>query len=328
MQTLSQGHLNILATCPRKYQYLYLDHLLAPVTHEQQQRMTWGTQFHRIMQQWQLGLPMEPLLAHHPNLQACFQALQQAVPPLFERPMFERPNLQQPNLQWPDGDTELEISEIKPSYCASEQARSLAIGDDVLLVVYDLLWVQGEQAQIIDWKTYPRPQNSRWLAQNWQTRLYPYVLVETSDYTPEQVSMSYWFVQAPKVQAQPDQNGQPNDGQPNDGQPNADEKPDSLGDVHPQMLKFSYDASQHHQTQEDLLQLLKQLDQWHQAYRDQGQAFPQVDLDQGLCPSCPFGERCQRGDSHLLSQTESITLRDLLDIAEIPELPIPNPTQI
>jgi hypothetical protein len=56
--------------------------------------------------------------------------------------------------------------------------------------------IADDLAQILDWKTYPKPQNRRWVEQNWQTLLYPYVLAETSDYLPEQISMTYWFVQS------------------------------------------------------------------------------------------------------------------------------------
>jgi hypothetical protein len=36
------------------------------------------------------------------------------------------------------------------------------------------------------------------LAKNWQTRLYLYVLAETSAYPPDSLSMTYWFVQLPR----------------------------------------------------------------------------------------------------------------------------------
>jgi ATP-dependent exoDNAse (exonuclease V) beta subunit len=59
----------------------------------------------------------------------------------------------------------------------------------LLTVIYDLLIEAEDNAQILDWKTYPQPKEQNRLAKDWQTRLYLYVLAETSDYLPEQISM-------------------------------------------------------------------------------------------------------------------------------------------
>ena len=76
----------------------------------------------------------------------------------------------------------------------AEHYRTLGFGDYVLVAIYDLLTATQNEAKIIDWKTNQRLVNREKLANNWQTRLYLYLLVETSDYPPEQVSMTYWFV--------------------------------------------------------------------------------------------------------------------------------------
>ncbi|MFB2980373.1 PD-(D/E)XK nuclease family protein [Microseira sp. BLCC-F43] len=42
----SQGHLNLLATCPRKYQHRFIDQLGSPTTPKQQERLACGSLFH------------------------------------------------------------------------------------------------------------------------------------------------------------------------------------------------------------------------------------------------------------------------------------------
>jgi hypothetical protein len=269
---LAQGQLNLLSTCPRKFQYLYLDRFTALPTLEQQQRMTWGTQFHLLMQQQELGLPIEVLLEGNPALKQSFEALQKTAPDLFN---FTVAQPHQKHNQKQGYDQE------------SEHPRSLNLQGYTFMVVYDRLITTPDRAEILDWKTYPRPQNSQQLAQNWQTRLYPYVLVETSDYEPEQIVMTYWFVQ-------------------------------SSGERQPQSLRFPYDRISHQQTHQDLLSLLHQLQQWHDRY-EQGEAFPQVNASTGICDTCSFAGRCGRDQAN---PNRSFSVPVLPDIATIPEIPL------
>jgi CRISPR/Cas system-associated exonuclease Cas4 (RecB family) len=74
---------------------------------------------------------------------------------------------------------------------------------------YDLVAVGGEErapdrAIIVDWKTNSKRPSRQWLAERWQTRVYPYLLVragaELNDgepFRPDQVEMIYWFANAP-----------------------------------------------------------------------------------------------------------------------------------
>lgn len=167
---LSQGHLSLLTTCPRKFQHLYLDQLGLPQVVEQQTRQQLGTQFHQVMQQWSLGLPVEALVQANPQLQQWFQTFEQFPPMMIA------------------GDRQ------------SEHRRTLMFHDYLLVVVYDLLIQSESSAQILDWKTYAQPQNPRWLQQSWQTCLYLFVLAETTQYPPEQLQMTYWFAEAGRGQ--------------------------------------------------------------------------------------------------------------------------------
>ncbi|HAN46292.1 MAG TPA: DNA/RNA helicase, partial [Cyanobacteria bacterium UBA8156] len=63
----------------------------------------------------------------------------------------------------------------------------------VLMAVYDLLIVGDRTAHIYDWKTHREPPPPAHLAQSWQTRLYLFVLAETSPLPPAALDFTYWF---------------------------------------------------------------------------------------------------------------------------------------
>lgn len=253
---LSQGQLNALTLCPRKFQHLYLDQLGFPPTPEQQERLTWGSRFHLLMQQYQLGLPIDSVGSSR-EMQQCITALQQAAPDLFQVDSILR---------------------------QAEHRRTLEFEGYLLTVIYDLLVLDEQQAQILDWKTYPRPQDSRRLTKDWQTRLYPFVLAETGSYFPNQISMTYWFIQAGDSET-----------------------------PQPQSLRFAYSLQLHQQIEQDLKRLLNQLTLWLQQY-EAGESLPQVEPTKGICQFCPFIRRCQRD---YLNTPDTSTLISLEAIEEV-----------
>ena len=218
---LSQGQLNLLETCPPKFQQIYLNKLNSLPNPETEENQTWGSRFHLLMQQRELGLPIESLLAKDQELDQSLQALLQAAPHILD----------QSNNQWRE----------------AEHSRTINFGNYLLTVIYDLLVADDHQAQIIDWKTYLKPQKKDKLAKNWQTRLYLYTLVETSEYLPEQISMTYWFVKLPNT---------------------------------PESHVFNYDSQQHQQIKEDLHSLLNKLD----LYLEKSQDFSHHPNCETTCP--------------------------------------------
>lgn len=232
---LSQGQLNLLERCPRQFQHTYLEQLGSPINPEQQERQTWGSRFHLLMQQRELGLPIESLVQEDPQLQHWMSAFASAAPEILT-----------PN--------------TNNQFRESEHCRTVQVQDYLLTVIYDLLIADSRTAEILDWKTYPKPPNKRKLEQNWQTRLYLYVLAQTSDYLPEQVSMTYWFVQS---------------------------------EDKPQCIKFTYSQAQHEKTRQKLIRLLNQLTGWLQRY-EQGEPFPQVAEGSKHCEYCQYVTRCDR----------------------------------
>ena len=253
---ISQGQLNLLETCPRKFQHVYFDQLGTPVSPEQQERLTWGSRFHLVMQQRELGLPVESLVEEDAQLQHWVTALVDAASDVLT-----------PNPQ---------------TFRDSEHCRTLNFQGYLLTVIYDLLIEDENSAQILDWKTYPQPKDRRRLAKDWQTRLYLFVLAETSDYLATQMSMTYWF-----VKSQP----------------------------RPQSLKFTYSEAQHEKTKQDLSKLLTQLTEWLQRYQEDGIPFPQVVPSTAQCSDCTFRVRCQRTSESSMSSKE--LLPSLADIQEV-----------
>ncbi|MBW4615674.1 MAG: PD-(D/E)XK nuclease family protein [Desmonostoc vinosum HA7617-LM4] len=233
---LSQGQLNLLAACPRKFQHTYLEKLNSPSDPEHEEKQTLGSRFHLLMQQREMGLPIESFLQTDTQLQSWMIGFTNAAPEI------------------------LTPATNNQTFRESEHYRTLQVQDYLLIVVYDLLIADNHQAQILDWKTYPQPPNRRKLEQNWQTRLYLYVLAETSKYSPENISMAYWFVQS---------------------------------EGKPQNITFSYNTTHHQQTGKKLNQLLSQLTNWLKDYQ-KNVPFPQVSEGNKTCNFCQFANRCER----------------------------------
>jgi PD-(D/E)XK nuclease superfamily len=235
---LSQGHLRLLSLCPRQFQLIYLEQMAPPLMPDRQEPMRLGSQFHLLMQQRELGLDIGPMVAAHPQLNAWLQAFLAAAPQILTLP----------------GDVVLQRQ--------SEQERTVARQEHVLVGVYDLLLLGATSAQILDWKTYAKPRQVDHLATDWQTRLYLYLLAATTDYRPEDLAMTYWFLQA---------------------------------DQAAQSVRFTYSQDLEQQTHVELMALLTQLSGWLERYETVGEAFPQVPEVLGHCAICSFAGRCQRG---------------------------------
>lgn len=279
MLHLSQGLLNVLTACPRKFQHRHLEQLGVPFSPEQQARLTWGSRFHLLMQQRSLGLSVNPLLTERPaekpieKLTAASEL--QQLHQLADRFVEAVPELFEPN----------------PSVSRqSEHHQACQFQGYLLDVVYDLLVLEEHQAQILDWKTYSRPQETAWLAQNWQTRLYLFVLAETSRYAPEQISMTYWFIPAQGQNGSPDR-------------------------FQPEQLNLPYSTALHKQARADLTALLVQLTGHLERYRQENQPFPQV-LPATDCETCAFSLRCRRTPGADLHRSGVIvTLKDIEEVA-------------
>ncbi len=253
MMRLSQGQLTRLATCPRQFQWSMLGAPLSPPSLPVLAAQEWGDRFHLLMQQRELGLLPQPLPAGGADAEfyQVMADLQAVAPDLFQANPPE--TLRQ-----------------------SEHRRTFALGDYGFTVVYDLLRLWPGRGEIVDWKTYRRLRSPEQLRQDWQTRLYCYVLAETSDLPPDGISMTYWFVR------------------PRDGQ----------GERQlPQWVTLPYSEACHQATHTDLTRLLERLTHW----RAQAQDWPQVALEKReICDRCPFRVPCDRAVTSTLPSLDSL----------------------
>jgi hypothetical protein len=267
MIRLSQRHLKILETCPRQFEHTYFDRLTLPVSPAQQIKTKLGSDFHWLMHQRELGLPIESILAQLPQLNTWMQSMLQVAPALFET----------------TDDLQRESEQVRT--LAIPQSGGCANDNYLFTAIYDLVILKPDRADIIDWKTYPLPRYKKDLDLEWQTRLYLYILAETSDYVPKQIAFTYWFIQSTPQ---------------------------------PKSVRISYTLKQHQQTKTDLLALLAKLTNWLDAYTTSREPFPQVAASTGLCNHCNFAARCGRVDLDS-SATDTFTSKDF-DL--IPLLPI------
>ncbi|MBO9999151.1 MAG: PD-(D/E)XK nuclease family protein [Cyanobacteria bacterium SID2] len=217
---ISQRHLNLLEFCPRSFQEKILERREPPLAATQRESQMAGSHFHLLMQQRELGLPIDRFLADDEKLAAWLNGFLENAPTLLSPNPLTTP----------------------PEFRQAEHERTLSFQGVLLVVRYDLLVGVDRNAQILDWKTYPRPQNPKWLERNWQTRLYPFVLAETSEYEPSEISMTYWFVT-------------------------------SQGSDEPQCWRFEYSQAKHDRTRRDLTRQLDRFQTWWQAYQN-GVPFP------------------------------------------------------
>ena len=274
---LSQAHLTLLERCDRKYQYVFFEALSGPATYDQQLTTQWGSQFHLLMQQQALNLPVDALSAADEEMSASMAALAEAAPDVFA------------HLRSPQAD------ETAESFSQSEHRRTLAFEGYLLTVVYDLLVCTPEQGQIFDWKTHQRPPRKSWLQKDWQTRLYLYVLCETTHLKPEQISMTYWFVRLEEAATEATR---------------LQKKPTSY--------RFDYSAEQHQKTEKELMLLTSRLTRMIEQ-----QNFPKVPLGSELCDSCVFNVRCDRPSATTPALEAAQLLREASQITPESVEPIP-----
>ena len=181
----SQSSLQDYFDCPRRFQLRYLDKLIYPAAEtepamENERHQQEGQYFHRLAQQYLLGIPTEKLarLANTPDLRRWWENFIHAQ-----------------NL------TGLkELSGLYP-----EVTLSAPLGNLRLVAKYDLIALtQDEKIVIYDWKTYRKRPRNEWLSARWQTRVYRALLVAAGTQinggkpiVPERCEMVYWFSNFP-----------------------------------------------------------------------------------------------------------------------------------
>jgi hypothetical protein len=181
----SQGSLQDYTDCPRRFWLRYVLRLAWPAVQsepalENERRLQQGERFHRLAQQYWLGVPAERLEA----------MIQEAELHAWWEPFmrFAR-SLRGAGRLYP------------------ELGLSAPLGEQRLVAQYDLLAASEDgRFTIYDWKTSARKPQRDWLKERLQSRVYPYLLASAGaslnggqPIPPEAIEMVYWFP------AQPDQ---------------------------------------------------------------------------------------------------------------------------
>lgn len=183
---LSQSSLQDYVDCALRFRLRYVERLTYPAVDsepalENEKHQQEGEYFHRLVQQYLIGLPVEQVgkLANTENLRRWWVNFLQ---------------------QFPNRD---ELRSIYP-----EMTLSAPLGNYRLLAKYDLIAIRDGKATIYDWKTYRKRPRNEWLSARMQTRVYRAMLVKAGAHLnkgvrlqPEDIEMIYWFADFPNEPA-------------------------------------------------------------------------------------------------------------------------------
>lgn len=184
-QTLSQYKLANFLACQRRFQLRYLRRLpwpASPLPERTEQLLQQGQDFHQLLERHFLGLTTTPTAVPHGQVRQWWQTF------YSHYPVKNMPS--------------------KARYLP-ETGLTVPLGNHLLYGRFDLLVICENEdnlpfAMVFDWKT-GRPIAAAELKTRWQTRLYLALLAEGGSAfwpqevppTPEQISLTYWFVQEP-----------------------------------------------------------------------------------------------------------------------------------
>ncbi len=179
--TFSQSNLQDYRDCPYRFYLRYILQTRWPALVVEdalkfEQRGQSGARFHRLVQQWLLGVPEDRLDAlatsdPDPDLAQWWENFLEVIPPLLDGERFV------------------------------EATLATTLAGHRALAKYDLILVQPDGRLIIyDWKTSQKKPRQDWLEDRVQTRLYRFILTNSGGVltnremvTPEQIEMRYWF---------------------------------------------------------------------------------------------------------------------------------------
>ncbi len=183
----SQASLQDFVDCPRRFQLRYILRLAWPALEaeppmENELYMQKGALFHRMVQQYLLGIPAQHLtrMIHEDELNQWWHNFLECGPELMD-------------------------ANKKPIVYYPEFSLSAPLGSQRLTAKYDLILPQaGSRFIIFDWKTSRKRSRAAWLKERLQTRVYPYLLAcagaglnRNVPIRPDQIEMIYWFAAFP-----------------------------------------------------------------------------------------------------------------------------------
>lgn len=190
--SFSQSSLQDYEDCNRRFQLRHIEQLRWPAVEtapllENERRQLEGQQFHRMIQQYLIGLPAEKITQMAAGSESADLA------------------------RWWDNfraALSLNLANLSQGLNFPEQSLSAPIGMHRLLAKYDLIQVQEGRATIYDWKTYHHRPRDEWVAVRPQTRVYLSLLAGAGahlnggqPFAPEQIEMVYWYAEYPSEPA-------------------------------------------------------------------------------------------------------------------------------
>jgi CRISPR/Cas system-associated exonuclease Cas4 (RecB family) len=184
----SQGSLQDYVDCPRRFQLKYVEKLAWPALEiepalKSENYLQQGAIFHRLVQQFLLGISVEKLSLLAETDTNLIQWWNNFLSSLQLLEGFK------------NGSTSSRYPEI---------ALSVAIEEYRLTGKFDLLLKFDEEFIIYDWKTARIQPKREWTQARLQTRVYPYLLRQAGSYlnngipiSPSQIRMIYWYANFP-----------------------------------------------------------------------------------------------------------------------------------
>ena len=254
----SQSSLQDFVDCRHRFLLRYILRLSWPASvtepeAEREQFLRLGNNFHRMIQQHNLGIPADILgEGLTGDLQRWWENYLRH--PIADLPQFQR----------------------------AEVLVSAPLADRRLEAKFDLLAMDpGKRALIVDWKTSRRHPSAEFLADRLQSKVYPYLLMQTAQaigfngpILPEQIEMIYWFSDYPQ-----------------------------------QPHRFTYSETKFEADGETLLNLLEEINQLEE------EDFKRT-TEASRCTYCPYRSLCGRGVSagEYRAWDEEVEADQVLDI--------------
>jgi len=182
LTTLSQSSLQDYHDCPRRFELRYLRQLSYPAVEaepalENEKHQQEGEYFHRLAQQYFVGIPAERIakLANTDKLQRW----------------------------WENFINDKDLRGLKGlEGLSAETTLSAPLGKFRLVAKYDLIAIEKNKVSIYDWKTYRKRPRNEWMMIRWQTRVYRALLAKAKSIAPENIEMIYWYADFPSDPAQ------------------------------------------------------------------------------------------------------------------------------
>ena len=178
----SQHNLQDYVDCPRRFRLRYIERITWPAVQSEpvleiEHKIDMGSRFHRLVQQYYLGIEPDLLVTQYKELELGI---------------------------WFHNFRSCSHLHHFDIFMPELQLRS-TLGGFRLVAKYDLIAVnQEQQILILDWKTSTKLPPIAWLKERIQTRLYPLLFSLQENLFPEgiftkimPISMEYWFAEYP-----------------------------------------------------------------------------------------------------------------------------------